>query len=455
MKMGNDLTRGPVAKTLLRFATPYLIANLLNTLYGIVDMFIVGRFASSMELSAVSIGAMVMMMINFLLMGLATGGTVIVGNFAGAKKDKELRETVSTVFCILPLAAIIIMAVLMFLREPLLVLINTPEEAFAGAKAYVSICLVGMVFSGFYNAIASVYRGIGESKTPMIFVGISCVLNIIGDIVCVAWLNMGAAGAALATTASQAVSVIIGYIYIKRNKNFPFDFRPSSFRIYKERARRIFSLGLPAAGQELLVNASFIVLEAVVNKLGYVSTAAAGVADRIFGMAVIPAGAFFGAVAAMVAQNQGAGRPDRSHKCMWVGVLVSGGLGILLWVVMAIVPAAVISIFTPDKEVIAAGVEYMVFFKYDFLLFAFSFPVLGYINGMGHTKYTLLVNIVSAVIVRLPLVYFFSTIPGATLYHIGMALPLASLVQLFMAYAYLLLAKGERQYRRDRLPSQL
>ena len=453
MKMGNDLTRGPVAKTLLRFATPYLIANLLNTLYGIVDMFIVGRFASSMELSAVSIGAMIMMMINFLLMGLATGGTVVVGNFAGAKNDKELRQAVSTIFCILPLAAIIIMTVLMFLRENLLVLINTPAEAFAGAKAYVSICLVGMVFSGFYNAIASVFRGIGESKTPMIFVGISCVLNIIGDIICVAGLDMGAAGAALATTVSQATSVIIGYVYIKRSKNFPFDFRPSSFRIHKDKAKRILGLGLPAAGQELLVNASFIVLEAMVNKLGYVSTAAAGVADRIFGMAVIPAGAFFGSVAAMVAQNQGAGRPDRSHKCMRVGVLVSGGIGIILWIVMAIIPAAVISIFTPDKEVIAAGVEYMTFFKFDFLLFAFAFPVLGYINGMGHTRYTLLVNIVSAVIVRLPLVYFFSAIPGATLYHIGMALPLASVVQVLMAYAYLLLAKGERQYRRDRLPS--
>lgn len=451
MKMGNDLTRGPVAKTLLRFTSPYLIANLLNTLYGIVDMFIVGRFASSMELSAVSIGAMIMMMINFLLMGLSTGGTVLVGNYAGAKKEKDLRDAVSTLFCILPLAAIVIMVVLMFLREGLLVLINTPEEAFTGAKAYVTICLVGMVFSGFYNAIASVYRGIGESKTPMIFVGISCVLNIIGDILCVAVLKMGAAGAALATTVSQAVSVLIGYIYIKRSNSFPFDFRISSFRIYKDKASRILGLGLPAAGQELLVNISFVVLEAVVNKLGYVSTAAAGVADRIFGIAVIPAGAFFGAVAAMVAQNDGAGKPERSHKCMWVGVISSGGIGLILWIIMGIIPGAVISIFTPDKEVIAAGVEYMTFFKYDFLFFAFAFPIFGYINGLGHTRYTLLVNVVSAVVVRLPLIYLFSSIPGATIYHIGMALPIASIVQVIMAFGYILLAKKEREYRKNSL----
>lgn len=450
MKMGNDLTRGPVARTLLRFTAPYLIGNLLNTLYGIVDMFIVGRFASSMALSSVSIGALVMMMINFLLMGLGTGGTVLVGNFVGAKKDKDMKEAVATVFCLLPLAAIIIMAIIMCLRVPLLNLINTPEESFRGAKAYITICLVGMVFTGFYNAISGVFRGMGESKTPMIFVGISCVLNVFGDIICVAGLGMGAAGAALATTVSQAFSVIIAFIYIKRKGSFPFDFRPSSFRIYKDKAKRILSLGLPAAGQEVMVNISFVVLESIVNTLGYVSTAAAGVADRIFGIAVIPAGAFFGAVSAMVAQNEGAGQPRRSHQCLKVGVLVSGALGMLLCAIVWLFPAAVLSIFSPDKEVIAAGVEYMTFFKFDFLFFAFAFPICGYINGMGHTRYTLLVNVVSAIAVRLPLVYYISTIPGATLWHIGISLPAASLVQLLLASGYMLLHKDERAYRRLR-----
>jgi len=449
-KMGNDLTRGPVARTLLRFTAPYLIGNLLNTLYGIVDMFIVGRFASSMALSAVSIGALVMMMINFLLMGLGTGGTVLVGNFVGAKKDKDMKETVSTMFCLLPLAAIIIMALLMFLRVPLLNLINTPPESFEGAKAYISICLVGMVFSGFYNAISGVFRGMGESRTPMIFVGLSCVLNMFGDVLCVALFGMGAAGAALATTVSQAFSVIIAFIYIKRKGSFPFNFRPSSFRIHKDKAKRILALGLPAAGQEVMVNISFVVLESIVNTLGYVSTAAAGVADRIFGIAVIPAGAFFGAVSAMVAQNEGAGQPRRSHQCLKVGVLVSGALGMLLCAIVWLFPAAVLSIFSPDKEVIAAGVEYMTFFKFDFLFFAFAFPICGYINGMGHTRYTLIVNVVSAIAVRLPLVYFLSTIPGATLWHIGIALPVASLVQLLMAIGYMTLHKDERAYRRLR-----
>ena len=448
--MGNDLTRGPIAKTLLRFTTPYLIANLLQTLYGIVDMFIVGRFASSVELSAVSIGAMLMMMVNFLVMGLATGGTVLVGNYIGAKRDKDVRETASTVFCLLPLTAIGLMIIFIALSAPLLRLIQTPVESFEGAKAYMNICLIGLVFTGFYNSIACVYRGMGESKTPMLFVGTSCVLNIFGDILCVGILKMGAAGAALATTVSQGTSVVIGYIYIKKKGNFPFDFRPSSFRINKDKAMRILNLGLPSALQETLVSLSFVFLEAMVNRIGYEATAAAGVADRVFNMSVIPATAFYGAISAMVAQNNGAGLPERSHKCLKLGISVSGAIGIVIFAIMTIIPGAVIAIFTPDKAVISAGVDYMTFFKFDFLFCAFIFPISGYINGMGHTRYTMLLNLVSSIAVRLPLVYLLGNIEGATLYHIGFSMPVASTVQMLMAVGYMVFARGEREYRRLR-----
>lgn len=446
--MGNDLTRGPIAKTLVRFTTPYLIANLLNTLYGIVDMFIVGRFASSEELGAVSIGALLMMMVNFLSMGLATGGTVLVGNYVGAKREKDLKETVATLFCLLPIVSIILMAVFYFCRVPLLKLIHTPAESFAGAKSYLSICLVGLLFTGFYNAISSVFRGMGESKTPMIFVGVSCILNIFGDIFCVGYLHMGAAGAALATTASQAIAVVMGYVYIKRMGSFPFDFRPSSFRITKDKAGRILALGLPAAAQETLISLSFVVLEAMINRMGYIATAAAGVDDRIFNMAVIPATAFSGAIAAMVAQNNGAGLPERSHRCLLVGASISGVIGTLIFVIMAIIPELVIGLFTPDRLVVDAGVEYMVFCKYEYIICAVSFCINGFINGMGHTRYTMMLNIVSSIVVRLPLVYLFSSIEGATLWHIGIALPIASFVQLLLGVAYMFFSKGEREYRR-------
>ena len=448
--MGNDLTKGPIAKTLVRFTTPYLIANLLNTLYGIVDMFIVGRFASSAELSAVSIGALLMMMVNFLVMGLGTGGTVLVGNYIGAKRERDVKETTATLFCILPIASIVIMLVFVACREPLLRLIHTPAESYAGAEAYLNICLVGLLFTGLYNSIASVFRGMGESKTPMIFVGISCILNIFGDILCVAALKMGAAGAALATTVSQAISVVIGYIYIRRRGNFPFDFKPSSFRISRDKARRIMELGLPAAAQETLISLSFVVLEAMINRMGYIATAAAGVDDRIFNMAVIPATAFSGAIAAMVAQNNGAGLPERSHRCLMVGSSISGVIGVLVFFIMAVIPGHVIGLFTPDALVVDAGVEYMVFCKYEYIICAVGFCVNGYINGMGHTRYTMVLNIISSIVVRLPLVYLFSSLAGATLWHIGIALPIASLVQLLLGLGFMLFNKEEREYRRNK-----
>jgi len=448
--MGNDLTKGPIAKTLIRFTTPYLIANLLNTLYGIVDMFIVGRFASSMELGAVSIGAMIMMMVNFLLMGLATGGTVLVGNYIGAKREKDVRETTATLFCLLPLVSIVLMVAFYLCRVPLLKLIHTPAESFDGAEAYLSICLVGLLFTGFYNAISSVFRGMGESKTPMIFVGISCVLNIFGDILCVAVLGMGAAGAALATTVSQAIAVVIGYVYIKRRGNFPFDFRPSSFRIFKDKAKRVLELGVPAAAQETLISLSFIVLEAIINRMGYIATAAAGVDDRIFNIAVIPATAFSGAIAAMVAQNDGAGMPERSHRCLMVGAAYSGVIGVIIFAVMAVIPELVIGLFTPDKQVVDAGVQYMTFCKYEYIICAVAFCINGYINGVGRTRYTMTINIISSIAIRLPLVYAMSLIPGATLVHVGFGLPVASFVQLVLAIGFLLFARGEREYRKAR-----
>lgn len=445
--IGNDLTKGHITKTLLRFTAPFLLANLLQTLYGIVDLFIVGRFASSAELSAVSIGSLLMMMVNFMIMGLGTGGTVLVGQMLGARREKDMKDTVATVFCVLPIASVIVMAVFMIFRMPILELIQTPAESMAGAEAYLRICLIGLIFTGMYTAIASVLRGMGESKMPTVFVAISCVLNIIGDIYCVGSLKMGAAGAALATTVAQGMSVVIGYFYLRRS-SFPFDFKPSSFRINKNRCLDLLRIGVPAACQETLVSLSFVVLEAMINRMGYIATAAAGVDDRIFNMAVIPAMAFSAAISAMVAQNTGAGKPERSHKCLAVGCVFSFAISLVIFAVMGIVPEAVIGTFTPDTQVVEAGVAYMSFCKYEYLVCAIAFCVNGYINGTGHTRYTMISNILSSIVIRLPLVYFISIQPGATLYEIGFALPVASGIQMLLGLGFLLFSKSEREYRK-------
>ena len=446
MAVGNDLTQGSVAKTLVRFTIPFLLSNVLHTLYSIVDMYIVGQYADATQISAVSIGAAVMLLVNGLIMGLGTGSTVLVGQTIGSRREIDEKETISTVFAVFPLFALILLAIGQLIAPLLLRLLNTPPEAWDGAIAYLRICFIGLIFTGFFFAIASVLRAMGDSKGPMIFIGISCVCNIFGDILCVGALHMGAAGAALATSVSQGLSVVIGYFYLRR-RNFPFDFKPKSFRIYKSRLKQLVRIGAPTALQETMTNISFLVLEAIINTMGYIATAAVGVCDRVFNVAIIPGIAFSSAISAMVAQNTGAGEYRRGRECLRVGLLIATGISVLIFLLLAFFPAEIIGSFTKDAAVVAAGVDYMTFFKFDCMLFTLAFCVNGYINGTGHTRYTLIVNIIASFAVRLPLIWYLSRLPDASLYHISFGLPSASLVQFLVGLAFLVFSKSEREQR--------
>ena len=446
MAVGNDLTQGSVAKTLVRFTIPFLLSNVLHTLYSIVDMYIVGQYADATQISAVSIGAAVMLLVNGLIMGLGTGSTVLVGQTIGSRREIDEKETISTVFAVFPLFALILLAIGQLIAPLLLRLLNTPPEAWDGAIAYLRICFIGLIFTGFFFAIASVLRAMGDSKGPMIFIGISCVCNIFGDILCVGALHMGAAGAALATSVSQGLSVVIGYFYL-RKRHFPFDFKPKSFRIYKSRLKQLVRIGAPTALQETMTNISFLVLEAIINTMGYIATAAVGVCDRVFNVAIIPGIAFSSAISAMVAQNTGAGEYRRGRECLRVGLLIATGISILIFLLLAFFPAEIIGSFTKDAAVVAAGVDYMTFFKFDCMLFTLAFCVNGYINGTGHTRYTLIVNIIASFAVRLPLIWYLSRLPDASLYHISFGLPSASLVQFLVGLAFLVFSKSEREQR--------
>lgn len=450
MTVGNDLTKGSVAKTLIRFTVPFLLSNVLHTLYSLVDMRIVGRYADATQMSAVSIGAAVMMLVNGFIMGLGTGSTVLVGHAIGSKKETDEKETISTVFAVFPLIALALLAIGQLVLPLLLRLLNTPPEAWDGAVAYLRICFIGLIFTGFFFAIASVLRAMGDSKGPMIFIAISCVCNIFGDLICVRGLHMGAAGAALATSASQGLSVLIGYFYLRR-RNFPFDFKPKSFRIYGSRLKAFVRIGAPTALQETMTNISFLVLEAIINTMGYIATAAVGVCDRVFNVAIIPGIAFSSAISAMVAQNTGAGEYRRGRECLRVGLLIALGISIVIFAALALFPAAIIGIFTKDAAVVSSGVDYMTFFKFDCMLFTLAFCVNGYINGTGHTRYTMIVNLIASFAVRLPLIWYISRLPGTTLYHISFGLPSASLVQFLVGLAFLIFAKSEREQRRNKL----
>ena len=439
----HDLTQGSVGRTLMKFTVPFLLANLLQTFYSIVDLIVVGQFADAAAISSVSVGGIVVATLTSFIIGLTTGGTVLIGQFCGSKQEKNVQESVQTLFTLTPLIAIALSVIFMFLVDPLLKLLNTPPEAYEGARHYMQICIIGLVFTSGYNAISAALRAMGDSKNPLLFVLIACVFNILGDLVLVAGFNMGAEGAAIATMLGQALSMILGIVFLKR-KNFIFDFKPSSFGIKKEKAAQLLKLGIPISLQEVLVMSSFVVIEGFINNLGYIATAAAGVADKLFTVAVIPSSSFSASIAAMAAQNMGAGRQDRMRKCLVIGSAWSFAVGVVLFLLVWFAPQVPLALFTQDKAVVASASNYLISYKYEYLLCSVAFCMHGFINGSGHTKFTLWNNIISTFVVRLPLVWLFSRAAGATLMHIGIAFPIASAVQLIGAAVYIASGRWRR-----------
>lgn len=436
-RIENDLTHGSVSKKLCAFTLPFIGANLLQTLYGMVDLYIVGRFASTADVSAVSVAGMVVATFLMLLIGLSVGATVVVGQHFGAGDKDSLSTVAATAFTLAWIVGAALMLLVGALTVPVLGWINTPAEAMPGATAYLLICCLGYVFQAVYNMLAGILRGVGDSGSPLIFVAVSTVANILGDILLVGVFGMGAAGAAIATVLAQLLCMLHGILHVRR-RGFPFDFRPRSHRIDRPVARQLLRVGIPVALQELLVMLSFIVLEGIINRFGLNASAAAGILDKLFLLATIPTNAFNASISAMVAQNIGAGEQKRAVACLWYGSLLSELFAVVFFLLGLFIPDKLVGIFTTDSGVISEGVTYYAGYKFEYLLCSLAFCVNGFINGTGHTRLTLLNNIISTYVVRIPLCVVAANVLHAGLYGIGFALPAASLVQTVVGYIFFL-----------------
>ncbi len=434
-KIENDLTQGSVFRKLWSFTLPFIGANLLQTLYGMVDLYIVGRYAETADVSAVSVGGTVIATFLMLLIGLSVGATVVVGQRFGAGDKESLSSVAATAFTLARIVGAGLMVVVAALTVPVLRWINTPAEAMQGAIAYMLICSVGYVFQSVYNMLSGILRGVGDSRSPLLFVGVSTVFNIVGDVLLVGVFGMGAAGAAIATVLAQLLCMVYGIAHVKR-RGFPYRFTPGSGRLVKAEAGELLRVGIPVALQELLVMFSFIVLEGIINRSGLNASAAAGILDKIFLFATIPTNAFNASISAMVAQNIGADEPDRAVRCMWFGSLLSLAFALVFFLLALFIPDRLVGIFTTDGGVIDEGVRYYAGYKYDYLLCALAFCVNGFINGTGRTRFTLINNIVSTYVFRIPLCLAAANVLNAGLRGVGWALPVASLVQLIAGYAF-------------------
>lgn len=435
--LNRSLVEGDVKKSLLRFTMPFLAATLLQFLYGAVDLIIVGQFdPSGAGVAAVTTGSQIMQTATSLLMGLATGGTVLIGQYWGAQQKEDVSKTIGTMFSFFTILAVVMTAAVTLGTNFLVTLMKVPAPAVQGARNYIFICGCGLIFITGYNMISGILRGLGDSKHPMIFVGVSCVANIIGDLILVGPLGMGAAGAAIATVAAQALSLLLS-VFVLRSRDFPFDFKRRSFRIEKDKLRSLIRIGIPVSVQNILVSISFLIITAVVNTMGVVAASAAmGTAGRIIDFCMMGPIAFYSAVSAMTAQNIGAGREDRAKKTLHYGIFFSLLFGVVMFALILLFPRQAIGIVNRNPEVMDLGALCLYGYSLDCILVAFIFSFNGFFGGCGRTSFTMFNNLAATFLVRIPFTLVVASLPDPSLFLIGLASPMASLLQVIIQFIY-------------------
>lgn len=436
MEKTRDFTKGRILGPLIVFALPVLFALFLQAMYGAVDLLIVGQYASTADVSAVSTGSQLMMTVTTVITGLAMGVTVLLGQKIGEGRRDTAGRVIGSGICLFAMMALMMTVVLMVFAPALSRMLHAPDNAFDATVDYVRICSAGTVFIIAFNVLGSVFRGIGDSKMPLITVAIACAVNIVGDLLLVAGFHMGAAGAALATAAAQAVSVMLSLLII-RKRALPFTMTRSDVRFDCRLIGQILRIGAPMALQDLLVSVSFLVLLGIVNSLGLVQSAGVGVAEKLCGFIMLIPSAFMQAMSAFVAQNVGAGKLRRAKKGLLYGIVTSLAVGIAVFYASFFHGSLLAAIFARDAAVIAAATDYLRAYAIDCLMTAFLFCFIGYFSGMGKTLFVMVQGIVGAFLVRIPIAFMVSRMPGTSLFAIGLATPASTLVQIVLCVGYM------------------
>ncbi len=422
-----DLTQGSVSKNLIRFSLPFLLSNIIQALYSVADMLIVGWFHGDAAISGVSLGSQVTMLVTNLVIGFTVGGTVLIAQYFGAKKHKDVNETIGTLFTMLIGASVILTSIFVALAKPMLNLLQTPAESFDEAYSYLIICLFGTVFIFGYNAVSSILRGLGDSKSPFWFVLIACVANIGLDFLFCGALEFRANGAALATVIAQGISLILSIIWLIK-KGFSFDFKPRSFIPKKDKLLLIFKLGFPSSIQNTISSISFMLMTALANNYGGVDASTAiGVVGKFNSFAILPALAMSSSVSSMAGQNIGAGYYDRAKKTMWIAVRIAFCISAAIFVLVQIFPGYIIRVFTDTPKVIELGIDYMRAFAFDYLLVAFFFCFNGLIIASGHTTFSLINGITCSIALRMPVAWLLGYVCDLGMFGIGAGAPAATL----------------------------
>jgi len=439
-----DLTQGSVPKVLLQFAVPFLIANVLQALYGGADLFVVGQYDDSASVAAVAIGSQVMQTITGIILGITTGTTVLIAIATGAKDNRKVAFTIGSSVWLFSITGIVLTLVMVLFHGRIAELMHTPVEAMADTKSYILVCSLGILFIVGYNVVCGILRGLGDSKTPLYFVGLACVINIVLDFILVGYFHWGATGAAIATVTAQGVSFGIALWFLYRH-GFHFDFSRKDIRLNRNLSKKILVLGTPIALQDALINVSFLIITVIVNQMGVIASASLGVVEKIIVFAMLPPMAISSAVATMTAQNYGAGLIKRMNKCL------ASGIGIAL---VFGVSVCVYSQFLPDTltAVVAMAADYLRGYSIDCIVVSFVFCINSYFSGQGNSLFPMIHSLI-ATFLRIPLSYWFSQIDSSSLFIMGFAPPISTVVSLLICIWYLRYTQRKLYLRGTMMPA--
>lgn len=432
--MEKNLTTGSVLHNVLYFSLPYLLSYFLQTLYGMADLFIIGQFEGAASTTAVSVGSQVMHMITVMIVGLAMGSTVGIGRAIGAGEHKRVTAIIGNTVSLFMVVSVALMGVLLLLVRPIVAIMSTPEEAVAGTVAYLTICFIGIPCITAYNIISSIFRGLGDSKSPMYFIAVACVANIALDYLFIGAMGLGPAGAALGTTLSQAISVVVSLAVILKRQT-GINLRKEDLKLRRPVLRQILKIGLPVALQDGFIQIAFIVITIIANRRGLSDAAAVGIVEKVISFLFLVPSSMLSTVSALGAQNIGAGKHERAALTLRYAIFIAAGFGLCISIVMQWIAEPVVGLFTTDAVVILAGGQYIRGYIWDCLFAGIHFSFSGYFCAYGRSEISFLHNIAAILLIRIPGVYLMSNGFPDSLFPMGLATVGGSLLSISICVA--------------------
>lgn len=424
--MERDLTSGSVWKNIVYFSLPYLLSYFLQTLYGLADLFIVGQFDGVASTTAVSIGSQVMHMLTVMIVGLVMGTTVNIGRAVGARDSQKASKVVGNTTVLFVGVSVVLAVVLLVLVQPIVRVMSTPAEAVEGTVRYLTICFIGIPFITAYNVIASIFRGLGDSKSPMYFIAVACVANIALDYLFIGALHMGPAGAALGTTLSQTISVAVSLLVILKKKT-GISVKRADFRPERVTMGQVLKIGVPIAAQDGFIQVAFIIITIIANRRGLSVAAAVGIVEKIISFLFLVPSSMLSTVSALGAQNMGAGKYERADQILRYAMGIAVGFGLIVSLLIQIIAGPVVGLFTTDATVILLGAQYIRGYIWDCIFAGVHFSFSGYFCAYGKSEISFVHNLIAILCVRIPGVYLTSKIFPDTLFPMGLATVAGSL----------------------------